>query len=1166
MTKILKIVMQGFKSFAKRTEVIFDDKFNCVIGPNGSGKSNVLDAICFVLGKSSAKGLRAEKSANLVYNGGKSQKAATEGKVSIYFDNSKKTFPSEENVIKITRIVKHDGSSKYKINDKIRTRTQVLDTLAIAKINPDGYNIVLQGDIGKFIDASSIEKRKIIEEISGISVFEEKKNKAERELEKVDAKLKEASIVLKERKSYLKDLKVERDQALKYKDLNDKIQVNKASYLKIKIDNSKSKQEEIEKKISKQKEEFDKLQSKIKEKKEKIKENQEKIREISKEVEEKGESDQVSVQKEIEKIRVEIATNKTKIESHEKELVRISNRKNQLEDNISTIESKLHEYKDNLNILIKKIDNREKEKLDIEKKIDEFKKKHKLDSDTESMDKYIDELDTNAEKIQEEIQKLREEQQTKLREKDKIEYEMEYIEDQIKKVEEIEKQHKTEIQDLKNKRNEFKKITLELNKKLDYSSVISARLSKAQNSIHTYREELSKLNARQASMQEKTSGSLAVQKILELKKSEPGIYGTVGELGGVQSKYAMALEVAAGPRVRSIIVKDDAVASKCITFLKQRKLGVATFIPLNKIKTTEINPESHKLGKSNGAYGLAIDIIKFDSKFKKAFNYVFGSTIIVDSVDAARRIGVGKIRMATLTGDLIEHSGAMQGGHRATQNSSGAFKEHELNEAIDKAEHEIGQLESDISRDIRQKKENEEEILNYREQKANLEGEIIKIEKGLHLKSDDLDASLKNKDHLKEKKKLISREIDDVVMKVSKFNKELAQIKIKRTQVKEEVNQLRNPRLIAELNTFDEKRRQLNEEIIQLSSEKKNINTQIDEIFGRDKENSIKVIKDIEKEEKEFSDEIKFLSKSNQELEKTLKEKEKLLEDFYIKFKSLFKERSKYNDENTALEREIDKVNDSSRQVEYKINTLTLERTKFDTQLSTYYEDFAQYQDVKVDTKKSLDDLQKEIKDFEKLRENIGSVNLRALEIYESVEKEYNRLIEKQKTLLAEKDDVISLINEIVGKKKELFMSTFNSINDQFVEIFQKLSSKGEAYLEVENKEDPFEAGMIVRVRLSGTKFMDLRSLSGGEKTLTTLAFLFAIQDYEPATFYVMDEVDAALDKRNAEKLSELINQYSSKAQYVIISHNDAVITEASTLYGVSMDEHGMSKVVSLKI
>jgi len=232
-TRINRMVMQGFKSFAKHTEILFGGNFNCVLGPNGAGKSNVLDALCFVLGKSSSRDMRAEKSANLIYNGGKAKKPAKHGEVSIYFDNTSGVFPTEEKEVKITRIVRESGQSIYKINDKAMARQQITNLLSLAKIDPDGYNIILQGDIVKFVEMHPEERRTLIEDIAGISIYEEKKHKAMLELEKVEQHLRETELILTERGTYLRELKKDRDQALKYKEMNDNIKKNKASFLKI---------------------------------------------------------------------------------------------------------------------------------------------------------------------------------------------------------------------------------------------------------------------------------------------------------------------------------------------------------------------------------------------------------------------------------------------------------------------------------------------------------------------------------------------------------------------------------------------------------------------------------------------------------------------------------------------------------------------------------------------------------------------------------------------------------------------------------------------------------------------------------------------------------------------------------------------------------------------
>jgi chromosome segregation protein len=1167
MTKVLKIVMHGFKSFAKRTEILFDDKFNCVLGPNGSGKSNLLDAICFVLGKSSAKGLRAEKSSNLVYNGGKKNQPAKEGRVSIYFDNSKKTFPTDENIVKLTRIVKADGSSKYLINDKTRTRQQIIDLMAIAKINPDGYNIVLQGDIMKFIEMSPNEKRKVIEEISGISIYEEKKDKALKELLKVEEKLGEAQIILKERKSYLEDLKGERDQALKYKELNDKIKYNKAAYLKIQLDKKLAKKEELQKSRKKYQDLFDSLQNKVRDNKKKIEDMKKEVVAISREVEQKGEKDQVSLQKEVEDIRVSIASDKTKIESMQEEIERIKKRKESLGEDMKETEQKIKELNDKLNTLEERKKRREKEKGEFENKIQVFKKKHKLDSDTDEIDKKIEEIDKQTEKKQIEIQKLREHQQEMVREQDKIEYHISSIDEQVKKVEEVQKEHKKEIDALQEKRKKFKIATLELNKALDRSSTLAAEIGNSEDKVHAYREQLSKLTVRNAQIKENIQGNIAIQKILELKKTEKGIFGTVADLGKVSSKYSLALEVAAGPRIRGIVVEDDKVAATCINYLKKNRLGVATFLPLNKIKPIEQDQNVSKYSNVQGCHGEATKLVSYDSRFKKIFSYVFGNTIIIDDINVSRRIGVGNVRMATISGDLVETSGSMQGGFRERDRKGGGFQEKELTDDIEKIERNIAEIENALSAYMKERKENEDTIVRLREEKATLEGEIIKTEKSLHLKSDDLDASVIQKKNLTEDKKIIEKNIRENTVNISKINKEMALLKIERQKHKDKVAQLRNPRLLAELQTFDEKRRELTEEIIRLDSEITGLKTQNKDIFKRDKESSEKIIKDIEKEEKQFTDIVKKLQDKIKKDAETLKDKEKNLEKFYKQFKELFKKRSTIEDDIRNIEIENAQTEEKSRGEERKSNTVQLQEAQINAELSVIEEDYKEYKDIKIDTKKSEEQLRKEIKDFENMRENIGSVNLRALDIYENVEKEYNSLLEKNEKLVQEKMDVLSLMEEIEGKKKELFMKTFNVVNEHFMLIFSRISAKGEAYLELENKEIPFDGGMVVRVKLSGTKFMDLRSLSGGEKSLTALAFIFAIQEYEPATFYVLDEVDAALDKRNSEKLADLIRIYSEKAQYIIISHHDGVISGATSLFGISMDqETGMSKVVSLKV
>jgi chromosome segregation protein len=678
-------------------------------------------------------------------------------------------------------------------------------------------------------------------------------------------------------------------------------------------------------------------------------------------------------------------------------------------------------------------------------------------------------------------------------------------------------------------------------------------------------EELSKLNARQAQIQEKLGANIAVKRIIEQKSKFKGVHGTVSELGEVNSKYALALEVAAGPKIKSIVVDNDTVAAQCIAYLKKNRLGIATFLPINKMRPKPEAPNISNLLKQQGVHGKAVDLISYDSKFDKVFKYVFESSIIVDNLETARKLGIGSAKMVTLDGDKAEMSGAMSGGFRQKREGLG-FSEKEVSDSIkryEKIQAEMGQKLSTLEN---KKNQAEEQIVRLRELKANLEGEIIKMEKSLHLDSGDIDVNKKVKAELKVALKKIDAEMDSITNNISENNRELANNKIKRQELREKISKLRSPTLIAELNAFEEKKRELRETVIKLDSELGSTEIQIKTMLLPEKENILKIVKQHDKEMEAFNAEIKELKESTAVTEKGLAEKEKKEKKFYAQFKDLFNNRTKLSDNASKKEAKVYSLNDDVRKTEHKINSINLELARINAELGGFSKEFEQYEGVEVDREKSDMQLTREINQFERMVENLGAVNLRSLEIFDTAEKEYKELLQKKSVLEKEREDVLMLMEEIEGKKKVLFVKTLEALQQEFQHIFSQLLTKGEASLVLENEENPFEGGLLINVRITGTKFLDIRSLSGGEKTMTALAFLFAVQEYEPASFYVLDEVDAALDKKNSEKLAELIHSYSDKAQYVMISHNDGILTEANTLYGVSMNEHGVSDIVSLKI
>ncbi len=944
MTIVTKLSMSGFKSFAKKTDLSFGTDFNCVLGPNGSGKSNIMDALCFVLGKSSAKSMRAEKSSNLIYNGGKTKNPSKSAEVSIFFDNSKKEFPIEEKELKVSRIVKQNGQSVYKLNDKTMTRQQVVDILRLAKIDPDGHNIILQGDIVHFMTMKPLERRELIEEIAGISIFEEKKNKSLSELGKVDEKLTEANILLTEREANLRELKKDRDQATKYLELKNKIKDNKATYLHVQVQEKEKKLDKILGTIEQHKLNYKKYKETIDTLTIKLNEKKEELNEINEELEKRGEKDQINIRENITDIKTDFVKSQSRLETIKNEIQKIEDRKLQLKSSIQENNNKIQSF---------------------------------------------------------------------VQEKKKIE----------SKLSKLEKQQSS--------------ISKKIPSKIDMSVKIN---------------ELARLKSKLGSSE--GSSNSAIDSIQNIS----GVHGTISELGKVSSKYSMALEVTAGAKMRSIVTKDDSVAEECIRTLKQNKTGVATFLPLNRIQPRLLHPTLKDLAKKEGVHGTALDLIKFNSKYKSAFENIFGNTLIVNDIKIARRLGIGRVRMVTLEGDLIEKSGAMIGGSR--EKTRIGFKQD------------------------------------------NVEDEILKLE----------------------------REIESA-QKPSMLSEQKTELMTKEFELK------------ASLSNFDNKI----------------------EYLSNENENTYKIMSDLDKETLEFKQELDDIQSVMKLKTVNLKDGEKKEKEFFAKQKALFSKRNKITEEVDKQNIKISEQNEKVRIVENKINTIAIEKASIIAAIEALKKESEEFKEGKIKKNANIEVLKKEIREFEVLMIRLGNVNMKALEIYDQLAEEHAKLVDKTDKLRLEKDDIMAMIMEIEQDKTKVFMKTYTHLNNRFKEIFNSLSTKGEASLMLENPEAPLDAGLDITVRIASRKYLDIRSLSGGEKTMAALAFIFAIQEYRPASFYILDEVDAALDKHNSEKLGKLFSKYSSNAQYIVISHNDSIISEASQIYGVSMQE-GISKITSLRL
>ena len=1155
MPLINKLVMQGFKSFAKRTEIPFSERFNMVIGPNGSGKSNILDALCFVLGKISSKDLRTEKLAHLVYDGRNTKQPASKGEVSIFFDNSEKLLPSEEKVVKLSRIIKPTGQSVYRINDKKRTRQEIVDMMAAGKISSRGYNIVLQGDVARFMEMPSEERRTVIEEVAGVRSYEEKKKKAVSELEKVQTKINEAEILLEERKTNLKDLKKDRDAALKYRELSDRLESYKATHLHLQSRSRAEKRDSIRKEIEGHQKEIENIKGQIEKLKKSCGEKKRQISLIAEEAEKKGHSEQLALNREIDGAKTGLAESNERIRSINSELRKSREAKDQIGRDLKQRDLEMKG-------LLKECEEKQKAKEEFLKEKARFEEQiRKLRGSGEEIAKLESErseIDRDLEKLQAGIQETTEKKQGLLREKDRIEYQISSIEAGMKKISEIEKTNKEELEQLEQKRKKFKQKILELNRLLSEESSTSARIGDAKRKLEVQTQELAKASSELIQSRERTLGSNAVKAVLR-QDSIKGVHGTASQIGEVPKEYETALESAAGSRLNSIVVDTDAVAAKCIAFLKENRLGRATFLPLNRLR-----PAPKKdVRKERGIHGLAVDFVKFDPQYADVFRHVFGNTVVVESLESARKIGIGKYRMVTLDGDLAELSGAMQGGFR--QKTHSAFRERKIDQKVKELKEKTAEAESALASLESKRSGDQESIAKLRQEKAVLEGEIIKSEKSLHLESSDADVSKKNRQKLVKELQGIEKELGKVQAESREVNVKISEAKSKKFRISEQASSLSNPAVLAELKSFDETVEGINRQVQETETDISSSKTKID-LFRQEKDKMSNNAKQIAREEEKLRKEKTELAKKSKDIEAGLQKMKAKLSKFDRESKDLIEKKEKVRESLQKDEEKIIRKEEQTFQIEIKINNMTAKASEMEGELSRIKEESSRYEGAKIVRNISEEKLKSGIYRFERSISEMGNVNMRSLEIYEDVESQYNEMMSKKEVLSKEKEDVLSMMEEIESAKTEIFMKTFEVLNGHFKKAYSELTTKGgEGYLLVEDPEKPFESGVGIKVKSSGGRFTDLRSLSGGEKTMTALALIFSIQECEPSAFYIFDEVDAALDKKNSERFAQLVKKYSQRSQYIVISHNDNVITEANALYGVSMDENQISNVISLK-
>ncbi|RZV08441.1 condensin subunit Smc [Natrinema hispanicum] len=1179
---IKAIILDDFKSFGRKTKIPFYEDFTVVTGPNGSGKSNIIDAVLFALGLARTRGIRAEKLTDLIYNpgheDGNTSSGPREATVEVILDNADGTLERSQVVnaagsedvgdvdeIRIRRRVKETEDnyySYYYLNDRSVNLSDIQDLLAQAGITPEGYNVVMQGDVTEIINMTPHARREIIDEIAGVAEFDAKKEDAFGELETVQERIDEATLRIEEKRDRLDQLADERREAMRYRRLRrekDEYEgYKKASELEEKRDELASVEAEVDDLADERRE----LQRELDEREGKVVRLAEDLEDLNAEIERKGEDEQLRIKSEIEELKGEISRFEDKIEASEE----------QIEDAESTRRDafvQIDRKQETIDDLETEIREQKLEKASIKSEIQEREaERDELEAEIEAVDTEFDELKAELTERKDDLEAAKTEKNDLQREQDRLLDEARRRSNAISEKEDAIEAKRESIPEIESERSDLER---ELEKaernRANIAEVVEdlkgekrrlqSDLDDVDDDLQAKQQEYAELEANAGQSGDSSFGR-AVTTILN--SGINGVHGAVAQLGTVPGEYATACETAAGGRLANVVVDDDVVGQQCIEHLKSRNAGRATFLPLTDMSQRRLPSAPSDPGVVDFAYNL----VDFDSEYAGVFSYVLGDTLVVEDIETARSY-MGDYRMVTLDGDLVEKSGAMTGGsgggsrYSFTGGGEGQLERvakqiTELQDERDSLREELRGVEERLD-DARDRKSDaadevrsiETELEGLDEKRDRIETEIADLEGDLEDLREERESVDERMNEIADEIEAKTATVEDLEAEIDALETELADSKI--PELTDQIDALE-----AEIDEREDRIQDLDSELNELSLEKEYAEDAIEDLHDD--------IEAAQNRKAEHQDRIEeYEAKIDAERDE-LAEKRAAVEELEDELTELKAERSDLKEELADAKTKRDQQQDRVNAVESKLEDARERASDLEWEIDALESEVGDYDPENVpdhDTVLEMIDL------LSADMEAMEPVNMLAIDEYDEVREDLDELEDGKATLVEEAEGIRDRIEQYETQKKQTFMDAYDAIAAHFTEIFEKLS-EGTGTLHLENEDDPFDGGLTMKAQPGDKPIQRLDAMSGGEKSLTALAFIFAIQRHNPAPFYALDEVDAFLDAVNAERIGEMVDELSEKAQFVVVSHRSAMLDRSERAIGVTMQQDNVSAVTGIDL
>lgn len=1174
------IEIHGFKSFANKIFLEFNDGITGIVGPNGSGKSNIADAVRWVLGEQSAKQLRGSRMEDIIFSGTQTRKPQGYAYVAITLDNSDHKLPIPFDDVVVARRVYRSGESEYIINGSSCRLRDIQELFMDTGIGKEGYSLIGQGQIEKILSGKPEDRRELFDEAAGIVKFKKRKQEAEKNLEEEKQNLYRITDIISEIEKQVGPLEKQSATAKVYLNLKEelkKLEINQFSKEYDRLHNSKEQITEklnivasdfdISKKaLESTKEEYNRLETQLEESDKQIEEDKNSYNEF-KLLKEKAEGDIKLFNEQISSAMQSDQYVQNNIISHEKDIEHKKAEEKKYLDEKLLIDEKISSMDDQLSSALENLE-QIKEEIDVlTKSANEYQRNnYDILNSNSSIKGKIQRFDTMFE--QNNIRKSQINQKILKNKSDDIQF-VENIEIAREKLDIL----KNEIAALS---IENENIDMSINDTQNIIDNLTAEFNDVQGHYLNERSKLTSL----INLTERYEGyGNSIKRVMEQKSKSPGIIGVVADIIKVDKNYETAIETALGGTIQNIVTEDERTAKDLIEYLKRNKYGRATFLPLTNI-TSGNGLYNDKVLKENGVIGLASDLVKTDPKFQPLVENLLGRIVVVDNInngtDIARKYRYS-LRIVTIEGELLTPGGSISGGaYRNASNLLGRRREIEdIKKQLALLKNKVQSLSTD-KEELKQKKYNLRQILEetkkqlqekYLEEntaKMSLERELAKkadsekIYQELTNELHDIDIeTIEIKEELNALNKSLkinqdkSKENDTLILSI---NQELEEKRSKESIITDNVATLK-----LEFSSLE----QSNEFILaNISRVKKDINKLYEDV-DRLKSDSLRSTSLVEERKQTIKDTRELIDKYQQsiiELEEKIKEENSKKEQITIKHKSFFDKRDELSNQINDLDKEMFRLNSQMEKLEEQLDGLI--RYMWEEYELTY----SMALEHQIDDSISLSQVRKAITEHKNQIKNLGDVNVNAIEDYKNLCERYDFLTVQKDDLIKSEEALNHIIEQLDEEMRIQFAEKFKAINEQFDLVFKELFGGGKADLQLTDADDILEAGIRINAQPPGKKLQNMMQLSGGEKSLTAISLLFAILNLKPSPFCLLDEIEAALDDSNVKRFANYLHRLTKETQFIIITHRRGTMAVADILYGITMQEKGVSTLVSVSL